>query len=141
MSAQFIDHIFPGGHNCLDLVGVAAGARLLRMVSKIPATWRADPCATFVWYHWHIEAVVLRRVAEDVYGRLPTGLHQVDLLQEHLAEEDDAPVALAELFEVPLGDVALRHPAHVVLVKGDIEVGELALLVGQRHEAGRYDLL
>src|SRR5262249_38096942 len=69
------------------------------------------------------------------------GVHEVDLLQEHLAEEDDAPVALAELFEMPLGDVALRHPAHVVLVKGDVEVCKLALRVYQRHDAGWYDLL
>src|SRR5215510_13754080 len=141
MSAQLVDHIFPSGHNCLNLVSIAAVARLLWMVGKIPAAWCTDPCATFVWYHWHIEAVVLRRVAEDVYGRLPTSVHQVDLLQEHLAEEDDAPVALTELFEVTLGDVALRHPAHVVLVKGDVEVGELALFICQRHNAGRYDLL
>src|SRR5262252_9634822 len=141
MSAQLVDHIFPGGHNCLDFVGIAAVARLLWMVSKIPAAGRADPCATFVWYHRHIEAVVLRRVAEDVYGRLPTGLHQVDLLQEHLAEEDNAPIALAELFEVPLGDVALRHPAHVVLVKSNVEVGELALFICQRHDAGWHHLL
>src|SRR5262245_22154033 len=141
MSAQLVDHIFPSGHNCLNLVSIAAVARLLWMVGKIPAAWCTDPCATFVWYHWHIEAVVLRRVAEDVYGRLPTGLHQVHLLQEHLAEEDNAPVALAELFEVPLGDVALRHPAHVVLVKSNVEVGELALFICQRHDARWHHLL
>src|SRR5437667_11361704 len=115
MSVQLIDHVFPGSHDRLDLVGIAAVARLLWMVRKIPAAWRADPCATFVWYHWHIEALILRRVAEDVHGRLLTSAHEVDLLQEHLTEEDDAPVALAELFEVPLGDISLRHPAHVVL--------------------------
>ena len=111
------------------------------MVRKIPASWRADPFATFIGYHWKIEALVLYGVTEDVHGRLLTGAHQVDLLQEHLAEEDDTPVALAELFEVPPGDVALRHPAHIVLVKGNIEVGELALRVYQRHDAGWHDLL
>src|SRR5215471_7015343 len=111
MSAQLVDHIFPGGHNCLNLVSIAAVARLLWMVGKIPAAWRADPCATFVWYHWHIEAVVPRRIAED----------------------DDASVTLAELFEMPLGDVVLRHPAHIVLIKSDVEVGELALFICQRH--------
>src|SRR5262245_56116913 len=141
MSAQLIDHVFPGGHDCLNLVSVAAVARLLWMVRKIPASWRADPFATFIGYHWNIEALVLYGVAEDVYGRLLTGAHQVDLLQEHLAEEDDAPVTFAELFEVPPGDVALRHPAHVVLVKGDVEVSELALRVYQRHDTGRHDLL
>src|SRR5262245_16389311 len=134
MSAQLIDHVFPGSHDRLDLVGVAAIACLLWMVGKIPAAWRADPFAAFVWYHWNIEAVVLYGVAEDVHGRLPAVAHQVDLLQEHLAEEDDAPVALAKLFEVPLGDVALRHPAHVVLVKGDVEVCELPLRVYQWHD-------
>src|SRR5262249_8627814 len=111
------------------------------MVRKIPAAWRTDPFATFVWYHWKIEAVVLYWVAEDVTSRFLTGAHEVDLLQEHLAEEDDASIALAELLEVPLGDVALRHPAHVVLVKGDVEVRELALRVYQRYDAGWHDLL
>src|SRR5262245_22135336 len=127
MSAQLIDHVFPGGHDCLNLVGVAAVARLLWMVRKIPAAWRADPFATFIGYHRHIEALILCGVAEDVHGWLMTVAYQVDLLQEHLAEEDDAPVTFAELFEVPLGDVALCHPAHVVLVKGNVEVSELAL--------------
>src|SRR5688500_13015181 len=127
MSAQRIDHVFPDSHDRLDLVGIAAVARLLWMVRKISVAWRTDPFATFVGYHRNIEAVVLRGVAEDVHGRLLTGAHQVDLLQEHLAEEDDTPVALAEFFEVPLGDVTLRHTAHVVLVKSDVEVVELAL--------------
>src|SRR5262245_48907965 len=141
MSAQLIDHVFPGGHDRLDLVGIAAVTRLLGMVGKIPATWCTDPFATFVGYHRNIEALVLRRVAEDVHSRLLTGKHQVDLLQKHLTEENNASVALAELFEVPLGDVALRYPAHVVLVKSDIEVGELALCVYQWHDAGRHHLL
>src|SRR6267378_3450461 len=141
MSAQLIGHVLPGGHDCLDLVGVATVARLLWMVREVPTAWRANPCATFVWYHRKIEALVLRGVAEDVHSRLLAGAYEADLLQEHLAEENNAPVALAELFEVPLGDVALRNPAHIVLVKGDVEVGELALLVYQRHDAGWYDLL
>src|SRR5262249_59542249 len=105
---QLIDHIFPGSHDRLDLVGVTAIACLLGMVRKIPAAWRTDPFATFVGYHRKIQAVVLYRVAEDIHGRLPAVAHQVDLLQEHLAEEDDTPVALTEFFEMPLGDVALR---------------------------------
>src|SRR5262245_9660856 len=141
MPAQLIDHVLPGGHDRLDLIGVAAVARLLWMVGKIPAAWRANPFATFVGYHWNIEAVVFYGVAEDVHDRLLTGAHQVDLLQKHLAEENDAPVTFAEPFEVPLGDVALRYPAHIVLVKSNVEVSELALRVCQRYDAGWHDLL
>src|SRR5262245_20955214 len=141
MSAQLIDHVSPGGHDRLDLVGITAVARLLWMVGKIPTAWCANPFATFVGNYWNIKALVLCRVAEDVHSRLLTGKHQVDLLQKHLTEENNASVALTELFEVSLGDVALRHPAHVILVKSDGEVGELALGVCQRHDAGRYDIL
>src|SRR5689334_22915592 len=87
-SAQLIDPLFPGGHDRLDLVGVTAVTRLLWMVRKIPAAWRTDPFATLVGYHRKIEVGVLGRVTEDVHGRLLAVAHQVDLLQEHLAEEN-----------------------------------------------------
>src|SRR5262249_22959396 len=141
MAAQLIDPVLPGGHDRLNLVGVAAVARLLGTVREVVAARCTDPFAGLVRDHWKIELSALRRLAEDVNGRLLPGLHEVNLLQEHLAKQDDAPVALTELFEVPLGDVTLRNPAHVVLVKRHIEVGKLALCIHQWHVAGWHDLL
>ena len=73
------------------------------------------------------------RVAEDVHG-VSAVLDDLHLLAQHLAEEDEADVGLAEHLLVALGDGALGDPAHVVLVERDAGV-EASVRLVERHVA------
>src|SRR5262245_33279958 len=126
---------FPGAHGGFNLVGVAAVAGFAGDVLEVVAEGGADEVAAFVRDNGKLEAGVLRLLEEDVQGRLLVLLHKLHLVEKELAEENDALVAFTELLELAVGDRALGVPAEVVLVEGEVEEGELAVLAEQRNVA------
>ena len=78
-------------------------------------------------------------VAEDVHG-VSAVLDDLHLLPQHLAEEDEADVGLAEHLLVALRYGALGDPAHVVLVERDAGV-EASVRLVERHVAVGRDVL
>src|ERR687892_989948 len=64
---------------------------------------------------WQRQPVVLRRIADDGLGITAAG-DDVGLLQHTPAQQDDAPITLAEVLLRAVGNGALADPGHEVLV-------------------------
>lgn len=119
--------LIPGGQHRFDQLRIGAEPSFARPILR--------PFGPAVLYplHGETQATVGGPVAERIH-RLLALAHALHLLLQHLAEEDDAAVTGAELLQVTLCDVALRHPGHVVLVEGVVQ-DPVAIAIHERHVA------
>src|SRR5207245_3348861 len=119
-----------------------AGGDNLASTSPLPLRDRALPLDNLVIHaiEGQPDDVVLRGVPEGIH-RVPALLHDVDLLHEHAAAQDQADVRLAELFFAAVHTWTLRGPGEVVLAAVVVQLApdRQAGLVhtGNRHVVDR----